>query len=299
MRYQVIHITTYRYDQPVAQCLSEVHLAPRSLPRQRVLETILEIVPQPAVMERRVDYYGNEIASFSIFKRHDRFTVTATSLIEVAATPPEISSRITWEETRAHLTLHPDEESLAAYEFAFDSPFVAASPELAAYGAASFRPGVPLVEAVIDLSHRIHADFSYKPKSTSIDIPLHEVLKLRRGVCQDFAHLMIGVLRSYHLAARYISGYLRSGAKILGAEASHAWVSVFIPGHGWLDLDPTNDVLPSEGHVTVAWGRDYGDVTPVKGISLGGAGQTVDVDVRVVPITGLPVPNNSASELLI
>jgi transglutaminase-like putative cysteine protease len=189
-----------------------------------------------------------------------------------------------WEEARAYLSLNPDEESLAAFEFVFDSPYVAASPQLAAYGAASFIPGTPLVDAVIGLSQRIHREFSYKPKSTSIDMPLEEVLKRRRGVCQDFAHIMIGVIRSYHLAARYVSGYLRSGKDFLGSEASHAWVSVFIPGYGWLDLDPTNNVIPSGGHLTLSWGRDYGDVTPVKGISLGGGGQTVDVDVRVVLI---------------
>ena len=174
--------------------------------------------------------------------------------------------------------------TLAAYEFVFDSPFVAASPQLAAFGAATFTPGRHLAEAVTELSTRIHKEFSYKPKSTSIDSSLEDVLSRRQGVCQDFAHVMIGVMRSYRLAARYVSGYLRSGAKYLGAEASHAWVSVYLPGYGWLDLDPTNNVLPSDGHVTVAWGRDYGDVTPVKGISLGGGGQVVDVVVRVEPV---------------
>jgi len=282
MRYQAVHVTTYRYEAPVAQCLSEARLIPRSFPRQRVLETKLEIDPAPAVMEHRIDYYGNEVATFSIFRTHDRFSVKATSVVEVDPVSKDTLPQITWEEARAHLSLNPDEDSLAAFEFVFDSPFVAASPRLAAYGAPSFTPGRPLVDAVTELSRRIHKEFSYKPKSTSIDMPLEEVLKRRRGVCQDFAHIMIGVIRSHHLAARYVSGYLRSGKDFLGSEASHAWVSVFIPGHGWLDLDPTNNVVPSEGHLTLAWGRDYGDVTPVKGISLGGGGQTVDVDVRVV-----------------
>jgi transglutaminase-like putative cysteine protease len=284
MRYQAVHTTTYRYEEPVAQCLSEARLIPRTFPGQTVVDTKLEIEPEPAVMERHVDYYGNDVAAFSIFKTHDRFTVKATSIVDVEPVPAGDLPKITWEQARAHLSLNPDEVSLAAFEFVFDSPFVAASSFLAAYGAANFAPGVPLVEAVTSLSHRIHSEFSYKPKSTSIDMPLHEVLQRRRGVCQDFAHVMIGVIRSYHLAARYVSGYLRSGAEFLGSEASHAWVSVFIPGHGWLDLDPTNDVIPGEGHVTLAWGRDYGDVTPVKGVSLGGGGQTVDVDVRVTPV---------------
>lgn len=285
MRYHSVHVTTYRYEEPVAQCLSEAHLTPRSFPGQRVLEADIEVTPAPAVMERRTDYYGNEVATFSIFQTHDRFTVKATSLVEVEPVIMEAVAEPSWESARAYLKLNPDQESLAAYEFVFDSPFVAASRELAEYGAPSFLPNRPLTEAVAELSSRIHADFSYKPKSTSIDIPLHEVLRSRHGVCQDFAHVMIGVVRSYHLAARYVSGYLKSGTKFLGSEASHAWVSVYIPGQGWMDLDPTNNVQPSGGHVTVAWGRDYGDVTPVKGISLGGGGQTVDVDVRVVQVS--------------
>ncbi len=284
MRYRAEHITTYSYEAAVAHCLSEAHLIPRSLPGQRVIEAKVDVTPTPATRVHRTDYYGNAVDTFSIFERHDKFVVTATSIVEVDPKSSAALPTISWEDARAYLTSHPTLESLAAYEFVFDSPFVAASPALRSYGAASFAKGVPLADAVIDLSQRIHAQFSYKPKSTSIDIPLQEVLVRRRGVCQDFAHVMIGVVRSYHLAARYVSGYLRSGAKFLGAEASHAWVSVYIPGHGWLDLDPTNNVLPSDGHVTVAWGRDYGDVTPVKGISLGGGGQTVEVEVRVVPV---------------
>ncbi|MEO5924358.1 MAG: transglutaminase family protein [Bryobacteraceae bacterium] len=283
MRYKAEHITTYSYQAAVAHCLSEAHLIPRTFTGQRVIEAKVDVTPNPATSVRRTDYYGNAVDTFSIFERHDKFIVKSTSIVDVDAKSFSALPTISWEDARAYLTAHPTLESLAAYEFVFDSPFVAASPALRAYGAPSFAKGVPLADAVIDLSQRIHAQFSYKPKSTSIDVPLQEVLVRRRGVCQDFAHVMIGVVRSYHLAARYVSGYLRSGAKFLGAEASHAWVSVFIPGHGWLDLDPTNNVLPSDGHVTVAWGRDYGDVTPVKGISLGGGGQTVEVAVRVVP----------------
>ena len=190
---------------------------------------------------------------------------------------------MSWEEVRDRLRTYPDEDSLRAYEFSFDSPFVATSRDLAAYGAPAFGKRAPLGEAVIALLHQIHRDFTYAPKSTTIDMPLGEVLRRRCGVCQDFAHIMIGVLRSLGLAARYVSGYLRSGGEFTGAEASHAWASVYLPDFGWLDLDPTNDAIPSEGHVTVAWGRDYGDVTPVKGISLGGGAQTVSVAVRVVP----------------
>ena len=166
----------------------------------------------------------------------------------------------------------------------FESTLVPLGPELATFAKPSFPPGQDLATAVIDLSHRIYTEFLYKPKSTSIETPLVHILRARTGVCQDFAHLMIGAVRSLHLAARYVSGYLRSGEDVTGSEASHAWVSVFVPGFGWLDIDPTNDVLPSEGHITLAWGRDYGDVPPVKGVSLGGGGQKIEVEVKVKPI---------------
>ena len=156
--------------------------------------------------------------------------------------------------------------------------------ELFNYASPTFTPGRPLVDALQELSHRIHTEFRYQPKSTSIDMPLIEVLRNRRGVCQDFAHIMIGALRSLRLAARYVSGYLRSGSNYQGFEASHAWVSVFIPGNGWVGFDPTNDVMPSDRHVTLAWGRDFSDVTPMKGITLGGGGQTIEVEVSVRPI---------------
>lgn len=283
MRYRSSHVTTYVYEAPVSQCLSEAHLKPRSIPTQNVLSSTIAIEPAAVSADHRTDYFGNHVSLFSILEKHDRLIVISKSIVEVNPAPKTDLPTVTWEESKALLSKYPDDEALSAYEFAFDSPFVAASAELEAYGAKTFKPEVPLAEAAIDLSCRIHKDFKYDPAATSIDMPLAEVLKLRQGVCQDFAHVMIGVLRSYGLAARYVSGYLRSGAKYQGAEASHAWVSVFLPGSGWLDLDPTNNVIPTDGHITVAWGRDYGDVTPVKGVSLGGGEQTVHVEVRVVP----------------
>lgn len=284
VRYRATHITKYSYEAPVAQCLSEARLMPRTLPWQSVSDFRIDIDPEPVSSDRRVDYFGNDVTRFTIFRTHDKFTVTSTSTVEISEPPKEPSTSLTWEDARAELAAHPDAESLRAYEFAFDSPFVPGLSDLASYARPSFPPGRPLVEAAMDLSRRIHKEFSYKPHSTSIDMPLADVLARRHGVCQDFSHVMIGALRSYHLAARYVSGYLRSGATYLGAEASHAWVSVYIPHYGWLDLDPTNNVRPSTGHVTLAYGRDYGDVTPVKGISLGGGGQTIEVDVHVTPL---------------
>lgn len=284
MLYQATHTTRYSYEQPVAHCLSEARLTPRELPRQRLLETRLHVSPEPAVVNHRQDYFGNPVASFSVFRSHDRLTVTAASLVEVAPRGEISLPSISWEQTQQVLTAHPDAASLAAYEYVFDSPFVAASPDLADYARSSFTPGRPIADLVQELSHRIYSQFVYKPQSTSIEVPLADVLRRRQGVCQDFAHVMIGALRSWHLAARYVSGYLRSGADVQGSQASHAWVSVFIPQFGWLDLDPTNDVIPSDGHITLAWGRDYNDVTPMKGIALGGGGQKVDVEVRVEPV---------------
>jgi transglutaminase-like putative cysteine protease len=283
MLYRTTHITRYLYEEPVSQCFNELRLTPRPSVHQRVLETKITIAPEPAEVHARKDYFGNEVTSFSIFQMHDWFTATATSLVEVLPHQPELISNHTWEEARDLLGTQSETASLEASEYVYDSPYVTATRELENYARPTFAAGRPLFEAVQALSHRIHTEFQYKPKSTTIDTPLAEVLKKRSGVCQDFAHVMIGALRSLRLAARYVSGYLRSGANYVGAESSHAWVSVFVPGTGWLSLDPTNDVTPGEGHVMLAFGRDYGDVTPVKGVALGGGGQNVEVEVRVVP----------------
>jgi len=284
MLYHATHVTRYLYEAPVSQCLSEVHLTPRSFATQVVHESNITVDPPPTTREQRVDYFGNQVTTFGVFQMHDRFTTTATSLVEVAPRNDAALPDISWNQVRELLIRHPDEESLEAYEFAFDSPFVEAHPRLAQYGNSCFADNRSLADAAIELSTRIHKEFKYQPNSTDIDIPLLKVLEQRRGVCQDFAHIMIGVLRAKGLAARYVSGYLKSGTEFQGAEASHAWVAVFIPAYGWLHLDPTNNVIPSEGHITLAWGRDYGDVTPVKGIALGGGDQKVQVEVRVEPV---------------
>lgn len=289
MHYRATHLTRYTYEHPVSQCVSEARLTPRTLPGQKLLESGVSIEPSPDVLERRFDYFGNEVVAFSIFHQHESFVTTSSSLVEVNPQPRATLPAISWEEARDHLTAHPDDDSLVAYEFTFDSPFVATGPELEKYARPTFSPGRKLVDAVQELSHRIYKEFLYRPKATTIDMPLIEVLEKRQGVCQDFTHVMIGALRSLRLSARYVSGYLKSGSKYQGAEASHAWVSAFIPGFGWLDLDPTNDMIPGEGHITLALGRDYADVTPVKGIALGGGSQTVEVEVRVVPVDSVPV----------
>ena len=290
IRYRATHVTRYLYGQPVSQCLSEARLTPLSTSNQRLLDFCLAVDPLPSMLDRRRDYFGNEVHALSISQTHQRFVITAVSTVEVCPLAAAPLPGVSWEETGALLAEHPDDEILAAYEFTFESPFVTLIPELADWARPSFQPGRPVAEAVQELSCRVHDEFFYRPKSTSIDMPLAEVFKNRQGVCQDFSHILIGALRSFRLAARYVSGYLRSDTEYQGAEASHAWVSVFVPGFGWLDLDPTNNVIPRQGHVTVALGRDYGDVTPVKGVALGGATQTVEVEVKVSETESIQTP---------
>ncbi len=281
MIYSATHITRHIYQSPVSQSLNELRLTPRSLPGQQVLEANICIEPEPATWQSRKDYFGNEVITVGVYEPHSRFVIEAKSVVEVEAPSLDALSPMSWEQARDLIAAHPDDESLAALEFVYDSPFIAAADELAEYARPSFPPGRPLAEALLELSHRIYTEFKYKPNSTSIEMPLLEVLGNRQGVCQDFAHVMIGALRSLRLPARYTSGYLRSSPGSHGAEASHAWVAAFVPGSGWLSYDPTNDVMPTDRHLTLAWGRDYGDVTPVKGVAVGGGSHSVEVEVMV------------------
>jgi transglutaminase-like putative cysteine protease len=284
MTYRTTHTTTYVYDESVAQSISEAHLTPRSFERQRVREVKIDVQPAFATRQTRTDYFGNEVTTIAVFGRHERFIVTATSVVETGLSSAREFPTIAWEAVRDRLAAPTDDESLSASEYIFESPYVAIVKPVAEYALPVFAPGRPLVESLRELKHRIHDEFAYKPESTEIGVPLQEVMEKRHGVCQDFAHVMIGAIRSVGLAARYISGYLRSGKDVQGAAASHAWVSAYVPGAGWVDFDPTNDVMPTDGHVTVGWGRDYGDVTPLKGVALGGGGQAVEVEVHVAPL---------------
>jgi transglutaminase-like putative cysteine protease len=281
MQYEVTHTTRFSYEAPVSRCLNEVHLTPRQLPLQQVRQTGILVAPSPAFLRHRKDYFGNDVSTFAVIDVHHSLTATAKSLVEVSAGQGEIVSKISWEGARDSIAAIEEDSTLEASEFLYPSPYVPAVAEMGPFARETFVPGRPLLEAATELSHRIHDEFMYDPKATSIDMPLADVLRKRRGVCQDYAHVMIGALRSLRLAARYVSGYVRSGPKVQGAQASHAWVSVFVPGAGWISFDPTNDLMPTDGHVTLAWGRDYGDVTPVKGVTLGGGGQTVAVEVYV------------------
>jgi len=293
MLFRITHTTSYRYRTPVTYCLNEIHLTPRQLAGQEVRQVDIRVQPEPAFLHRRMDYFGNEVTSFEVLEKHGDLEIAAESLVDVAPSSLEPAPSISWDDARRLIEAQADDACIAASEFIYSSPYVPSDPQLYDYARTSFVTGRPLLEAVRDLTHRIHTDFKYRPQSTSIDVPLTDVMRNRRGVCQDFAHVMIGALRSQRLAARYVSGYVRPGPNVQGAQASHAWVSVFIPGTGagsgpgigWTSFDPTNDVIVSDSHVTLAWGRDYGDVTPVKGISLGGGGQSVKVEVYLKPVS--------------
>ena len=287
-RYRVVHTTRYEYALPVELCHNEVHLKPRASVAQRCLESEVTIRPAPESLRERVDYFGNPVATFVVKLPERCLTVTASSLVEVSA-PAEtetVAPSPPWEEVRSRVAGPPWSEVLEALEFTLDSPMVASSAALRAWAEPSFPAGRPLLEAVADLTRRIHREIAYDPGFTTVATPAGHVLERRRGVCQDFAHLAIGCLRSMGLPARYVSGYLETavpaGAKRLrGADASHAWFSAFAPGVGWFDFDPTNDQIPPRQHVTTAWGRDYADVTPLKGVLFGGGDHSLEVSVDV------------------
>lgn len=287
MKLAAQHITTYLYSEPVSICHTEVHLAPRNVPGQKLLTFELKIRPEPDFIHSRTDYFGNSTTYFSIHEPHSTLTVEGLSELEIdTEEPPCPELTPPWERVRDQVREGSTEECFLASEFLYRSPLLSGyGKDFADYALKSFEPGRPVQEAAFDLCRRIFRDFKYDPRATTISTPVAEVLKLRSGVCQDFAHVMISCMRSLGLPARYVSGYLRSGEKTRGAEASHAWCGVFCPGFGWLDFDPTNDTIPHGDHVTLAFGRDYSDVTPVKGVALGGGEQIINVSVGVgVPI---------------
>lgn len=283
MIYQTSHTTRYTYEGPVSHCTSEARLTPRILPTQKLLDWSLSVSPKPATIISRKDYFGNDVSSFAVLEPHDRFTVTATSRVEVRQASGDLMLSPSCEEARQMITSAMSPELVDANEFTWDSPYVPWIEPLRDYGKAVLKPDRPLVDAAQTLMTKIFKEYKYQPASTSVETPLSDVVEARQGVCQDFSHVMIGALRACGLAARYVSGYLRGDADFQGAQASHAWVSVFVPNLGWIDFDPTNNVMPSTGHLTIAWGRDFGDVTPVKGITLGGGKHQLEVDVRVLP----------------
>ncbi|WP_404384913.1 transglutaminase N-terminal domain-containing protein [Caenispirillum salinarum] len=289
--YRVTHETRYDYSQPVTISHHLAHLRPRNLATQQVHRHKLTVTPRPSTMTERRDYFGNAACYFTLEETHEELRAVADSLVTV--TPPRLpdpDGTPPWESVREMVRDTRRRDLLDACQYTFASPNVPLPAEVRDLAAESFPPGRPLLEAVLDLTTRIHADFSYDPTATTVATPLAEVLAERRGVCQDFAHLQIACLRALGLPARYVSGYVLSRSldeidRVLeGADASHAWVSVYLPDGGWIDVDPTNDKLPTREHVTVAWGRDFSDVSPLKGVMMGGGAHTVSVGVTVAPV---------------
>lgn len=287
MIYNIFHRTIYAYTAPVTVSHHAARIEPRALTNQITERFALHVEPAPALQKNRLDYFGNRVWGFAIQEVHTRLEITATSQVTVSpVTPPALALSPPWEKVVELFSDPVSPEVVEPYQFVFDSPLLRVSPELAEYARPSFAPGTPLLVAVADLNRRIFKDFKYDPVATTVATPLEEVLAKRRGVCQDFSHLAIAALRSLGLPARYVSGYLRTrppeGKKrLVGADASHAWFSVFCPSTGWLDFDPTNNVLPVEEHITLAYGRDYTDVSPVTGVITGGGSHQVRVSVDV------------------
>ena len=288
--YRIVHRTTYKYKSPVSVGSHVACLTPRSLPHQQLLRSELKIMPSPVMISERLDYFGNRLHFFTLQEPHEELVVEARSEVELLNNPASAEQpSLPWEDA---VRLLPQDRSLAgldAYQFRFESQRIRMRPEFAKYALESFTPGRPMQEALIDLTARIHKDFHFDAKVTNVRTSIEEVFRKRRGVCQDFAHVQIACLRSLHLSARYVSGYLRTypppgKERLVGADASHAWVSAYCPGIGWIDLDPTNDVVPTTDHVTLAWGRDYGDVSPLHGMILGGGNNELSVAVDMEPI---------------
>jgi len=292
VKYAVRHVTTYRYAAQVSGCHNLVHLTPRQGPNQQLFRWELEILPEPETTSTFEDYFGNDATFFTIHQSHQQLQISATSTVAVEKSTVEVEKSPPWEEVRASVRAHGQDDTLDAFQYLWDSPFVKSSGIYAGYAKPSFVPGRPFLVAVQDLNRRIFEEFKYKPATTTIATPMEEVFEKRIGVCQDFAHLMICCLRSLGFAARYVSGYLRTlppkpdptkpkVPMLIGADASHAWLAVYCPGIGWVDFDPTNNLIVSDQHITLAWGRDYDDVSPIKGVVIGGGEHKLEVGVSV------------------
>lgn len=290
MIYRISHRTRYKYVSPVSVGNHVACLKPRSYGQNQLLSNTLHIQPEPVTLTERVDYFGNLLCFFTVQEPHQELVVESRSEVERSTgAPTGVADRMPWEESTGKLAQDYSTEGLDAFQYQFESPRIRINPEFAAYARESFTPGRPMREALLELTSRIHRDFRFNSRVTTVRTTIEEVFKKRGGVCQDFAQVQIACLRSLNIAARYVSGYLRTypppgRARLIGADASHAWLSAYCRGVGWLDMDPTNDVAPTDGHVTVAWGRDYSDVSPLRGLILGGGGHNLQVEVDMEPL---------------
>ena len=294
MIYRISHRTIYEYQDQVSFCQNKAHLKPRGTTTQRIESCELKIVPAPVQVEESLDFYGNNVTTFSIHESHQRLIVEVISQVECLA-PPQVEESLPWNVVESFVRTDLSVASLEAVEFLYPSTFVTQGKVFRTYAESCFPPKQTLLRGVKELNKKIFTEFKYVPLSTTVSTPITEVFEKRRGVCQDFAHLMIACLRSLGIPARYVSGYLRTipppgKPRLIGADASHAWISVYSPGQGWVDFDPTNNRLVDQDHVTIAWGRDYSDVSPLRGIVLGGAGQSLQVSVDVEPLSPTSIP---------
>lgn len=292
MRYTIKHITEYIYGRRVSHCYNLAHMMPRNTPRQACLSTKMSVSPMPAYKSKTEDYFGNLAYHFEIQKPHEKLTITAVSDIETReqSSSFNLDFGVTCKEARQLLNTSTRQDVLFTKEFLLNTAMVAASEALREYAAPLFSDDRPLLSAVMALTTKIYTEFDYSPLSTTVATPLAEVLKTRKGVCQDFAHLQIACLRALGFPARYVSGYLETlpapgQERLVGADATHAWIAVYSPTEGWFEFDPTNDCLAGEQHIVTAWGRDFFDVTPLKGVIFGGGERPalrVSVDVARV-----------------
>jgi transglutaminase-like putative cysteine protease len=291
VRYRVRHETVYRYGGNVAHSHQLLHLTPRNAPLQATQQCTITLVPVPSTRREDIDSFGNHVTRLEYDSPHDRLEVLAEVCVDVRSAPRVIAAEsAAWEAVRDALDYSGkpvNEELLDACRFRMESSYVRIKQTFSDYGADCFTSGCPLLAAAESLMHKVHREFEYAPGSTNIRTTAIEAFETRRGVCQDFAHIMIACLRARGLAARYVSGYLRTlpppgaDAAYVGADASHAWVSVFCPPFGWIDLDPTNDVRVDCDHIIIAWGRDFGDVSPLRGVIVGGRRHRLSVRVSV------------------
>ncbi len=293
IRYHVRHDTLYRYDQPVGESHQLLRLLPRTLAWQESIAHSVEVCPEPSRAKNFVDPFGNRVRALHFEADHDELSIRSEVWIDLMSRPmPDMAASPPWDTVRESLRYKAghsiSREMLEAATFRYESTYIRLKRDFADYARASFPPGTPLLVGVEALMRRIFAEFKFEPGATDVSTPVTTVFTSRRGVCQDFAHFMISCLRSLGLPARYVSGYLltrpAAGKKrLIGADATHAWVSVFCPGTGWVDFDPTNALLPDLEHITIGWGRDFGDISPVRGVIIGGGGHEPEIAVTVVP----------------
>lgn len=291
-RYRVRHVTRYTYDDVLEACYNRGLLQPRETPTQRVLASDVVATPPSDLMASHLDYFGNHSLYLETREPTTELTVAATSVVEVNWPEPDLAGLDAWTVAGAAAELAASLDAVELAEFTLPSPLVAIGTKVHAYAASELRPERPLGEALTALLHRIHDDFGYRQGTTSVRTTLAELLELRQGVCQDFAHLAVGCLRSVGLPARYVSGYLETAPapgteKLQGADATHAWASVLTPRGDWLDLDPTNDHFADSRYIVTAWGRDFSDVSPLRGVVFTEAAASdlvVEVDVDPLPL---------------